>query len=124
MHKESNIIIREATKKDIPVIQQLAHEIWPTAYGEILHSGQLNYMLELIYSETSLHKQFDSNHIFLILEEAKRPIAFASYNKLNDGIFKLQKIYALPQEQGKGIGKMLINYIIQKIKKKMQHHCC
>lgn len=117
MEKNSNIIICEAMIEDIETIHKLAHEIWPTAYDEIISAKQLTYMLKLIYSKASLQKQFDTGHNFLIVEEDNKAIAFASYNKLKKGIFKLQKIYALPQEQGKGIGKMLINYIIEKIKK-------
>lgn len=116
MSENLNIVIRKATKDDIPIIHALAHATWPTAYNEILSPDQLNYMLEQIYSGTSLQNQFDNNHQFLIAEENKKAVAFASYSKLKDGIFKLQKIYALPAEQGKGIGKILINHIIQKIK--------
>ena len=70
----------------------------------------------MIYSESSLQKQFNSGHVFLIAEENKRPIGFADYNRLKENIFKLQKIYVLPNQQGKGIGKMLIDDIIEKIK--------
>lgn len=116
MPETSNIVIREATKDDIQIIRDLVHLIWPKAYGKILSAEQLQYMLELIYSESSLQKQFDAHHTFLMVEENIQPVAFASYNNLRDNIFKLQKIYALPEQQGKGIGKMLINHIIQKIK--------
>ncbi len=116
MSIDKNITIRNAIKKDIPLIHSLAHKIWPNAYREILLPAQLHYMMELIYSETSLQKQFDTGHHFLIAEENKTPVAFASYNMLKPGVYKLQKLYALPQEQGKGIGKLLINYIIDAIK--------
>jgi ribosomal protein S18 acetylase RimI-like enzyme len=116
MNEHSNIIIRTATKDDIGLIHTLAHEIWPAAYKEILSADQMDYMLEQIYSETSLQNQFDNNHHFLIAEENKNPVAFVSYSKLNSGIYKLQKIYVLPTQQGKGVGKFLIYHIIQKIK--------
>jgi predicted GNAT family acetyltransferase len=73
-------------------------------------------MMTLIYSEASLNKQFDAGDIFLIAKESNEPVAFASYNILTPGIYKLQKIYTLPQEQGKGIGKLLINHIINAIR--------
>lgn len=113
----SNIVVREAKGEDLEIIHQLANAIWPTAYKEILSSAQLKYMLDLIYSESSLRKQFEAGHNFLLAEENEVPIAFADYGILKDGIYKLHKIYALPQQQGKGIGKLLINHVIQKIKK-------
>ena len=112
----SDLKIREATRNDISTINQLAHEIWPTTYSEILSADQLKYMLELIYSETALQKQFKQGHNFLIVEEDKKAIAFADYSLLKDGVYKLHKIYVLPNQQGKGIGKLLIEYVIKKVK--------
>lgn len=116
--KPSNISIREATLADISIIQQLTYKIWPVAYGSILSKAQLQYMLELIYSESSLQKQFKEGHNFLIVEEDKQPIAFADYGLLKEAVYKLHKIYVLPNQQGKSIGKMLINYVINLIKQK------
>jgi len=116
MNAFSHIIIREATKDDIKTIHELANEIWPVTYGEILSADQLQYMLEMIYSESSLQKQFIEGHNFIIVEEDKNPIAFADYSLLRDNVYKLHKIYVLPNQQGKGIGKMLIEYVIEKVK--------
>lgn len=113
MNESSGIVIRQATKHDIPIIRKLAEASWPVAYQEILSTKQLAYMLELIYSEQSLNEQFDAGHTFLIVEEDNQPVAFASYNMLKPGVYKLQKIYALPQQQGKGIGKLLVNHTVE-----------
>jgi len=113
----SNITIRKATTEDISVIQRLAHATWPDTFKEILSAEQIKYMLELIYSKTSLKKQLAEGHNFLIAEENDTPIAYADYSLLKDDIYKLHKIYVLPQRQGKGIGKLLIEYIIDAIKK-------
>ncbi|HEY2727384.1 MAG TPA: GNAT family N-acetyltransferase [Parafilimonas sp.] len=118
MNEPLNITIRETTINDIPVIHDLALKIWPNTYKEILSLKQLEYMLELIYSESSLQKQFNEGHNFLIVEEDKQPIAFADYSLLKDAIYKLHKIYVLPNQQGKGIGKMLMNDVIKKVKQK------
>ncbi|MEP6512318.1 MAG: GNAT family N-acetyltransferase [Parafilimonas sp.] len=113
----AQITIYNATADDIPVIAQLASVIWPAAYAEILTPPQLKYMLDLIYSNSALEKQMNEGDQFLLLKEDEKPIAFASYNLIKEpGIYKLQKLYALPNQQGKGIGKKLIDYIINKIK--------
>ena len=111
------IQIREATQDDINIIHQLAHEIWPITYQRLLSADQLEYMLDLIYSESSLKKQFDADHNFLIVEEDKYPVAFADYGLLKDDVYKLHKIYVLPNQQGKSIGKILISYVINAVKK-------
>ena len=114
----ADIIIREATKNDIEIIQQLTYAIWPVTYGSILSADQLNYMLELIYSKTSLQNQMHEGHHFLIVEDDRTPVAFADYGLLKDDVYKLHKIYVLQNQQGKGIGKLLIDHVIKKIKEK------
>lgn len=118
MHESSTIIIRAATKDDIDIIHELANAVWPSTYKEILGPEQLDYMMHLIYSKSSLQKQFDAQHNFLIAEEDNKPLAFADYSLLKDAVYKLHKIYVLPDQQGKSIGKLLINYVIEKVKQK------
>lgn len=112
----SNPQIIEAAKEDIPFIQQIAFETWPLTYGAVLGKAQLDYMLELIYSASSLEKQMSNGSKFLLVKENGKTIAFAAYYLKNSNIYKLDKLYALPNQQGKGLGTMLINYIIDEIK--------
>ncbi|WP_205512054.1 GNAT family N-acetyltransferase [Longitalea arenae] len=110
------INIRYATVEDLITIERLAREIWPVTYGEILSPDQLAYMLELIYSNSSLRKQLlDQQHIFLIVESGGKPVAFASYSTIEPGISKLHKIYVHPHTQGLGIGKKLIDHVIEQL---------
>lgn len=104
-----------AQKSQLFIIKELAYTIWPVAYGEILSKEQLDYMLDLIYTIESLEKQVDNNHVFLLVEDDNQFIGFASYelNFENSNKTKIQKLYVLPEIQGKGIGKHLINYIKQ-----------
>ena len=104
-----------AQKSQLFIIKELAYTIWPVAYGEILSKEQLDYMLDLIYCIESLEKQIDKNHIFLLVEDDNQFIGFASYelNFENSNKTKIQKLYILPQIQGKGVGRFLINYIKQ-----------
>ncbi len=59
----------------------------------------------------------DDGHHFLIAEDNNMPVAYADYSLLKNDVYKLHKIYVLPLQQGKGIGRLLIEYIIQTIKK-------
>ena len=66
------ISIRSATAGDLPAIHGLAHKIWPAAYGDILSTEQMEYMLDLIYSLTSLnHQLVDLKHNFFIVLDKK-----------------------------------------------------
>lgn len=112
----SNLQIIQATKEDIPSIQHIAYETWPITYGSIQSKAQLDYMLELIYSATSLEKQMQNGSKFLLVKENNKTVAFAAYFLKSPNIYKLDKLYALPNQQGKGLGTMLIDYIIDEIK--------
>ncbi|MDQ2862432.1 MAG: GNAT family N-acetyltransferase [Bacteroidota bacterium] len=108
-------LIREAVLGEISTIRDLAYSIWPSAYGTILPKQQLDYMLDKIYSLASLQTQFEEHfHSFILLFDNTVPAGFASFSeKENNGYgYHLHKIYVLPDQQGTGSGKMLLNYII------------
>jgi ribosomal protein S18 acetylase RimI-like enzyme len=55
-------------------------------------------------------------HRFIICYSDDVPAAFASYGEIEPGIYKLHKIYILTSQQGKGIGRYMINYIVDELK--------
>ena len=108
--------IKQASTQDIPAIQSIAFATWPVTYGEILSEQQLDYMLDLIYSESSLRKQMINKKFIILFDERQQPQGFASYFTLEDpDIFKLDKLYVFPKMQGSGSGKALLNYVIDDV---------
>ncbi len=113
---QNELQIRMADEDDINIIGWLAQHIWPVAYKDIITSAQLEYMLQLIYSPEALKQQMDNEHQFLIAELEEEPVAFASYSSVNaDGLFKIHKLYVLPELHGKGIGAALLDFIAEEI---------
>lgn len=110
--------IQYATAADIPLIRELALKIWPQTYASILSADKITYMLELMYSPASLAQQMEKGAQFLFLYDDIEPVAFASYQETDPGIFKLHKIYVLISQQGKGAGRFIIDHILAEIKKK------
>lgn len=111
--------IRPADSKDIPAIHQLSNKIWRATYTGILPAEQIDFMLNKMYSHESLQSQMNEGITFIIVE-TDRPIAFASYS-LSDqeqSIYKIHKLYILPEEQGKGIGTLLTNFVKEDVKMK------
>lgn len=110
--------IRQADPDDINTIGFLAQQIWPVTYGEILAAEQLRYMLKLFYSPASLRRQMiDDHHQFVILEQGEEAIGFASWSKTREkGVCKLHKLYVMPGQQGKGLGRTLLQYILADIR--------
>jgi ribosomal protein S18 acetylase RimI-like enzyme len=113
------IEIREALPNELNIIRDIAYKTWPVAYGPILSNMQLDYMLEQMYSIEALNKNLDEGHHFLIAKEHNVPLGFASYilHYPTKGTVRIPKIYVLPETQGKGIGRLLIDEIqIQALK--------
>ncbi len=111
------LTIRQATTEDIPLIRQLTNIIWPATYETILSREQIEYMLEMMYSGKSLKKQMEElHHQFLLCYDDDEAVGFASYSPVEQNIYKLHKIYVLPNQQGKGIGKFIIAHIVDAIR--------
>jgi len=108
------IKITEATLEDIAKIQEIAHITWPITYGAILTSEQLNYMLDLIYSDEALSKQIQNKEqLFYLISDSESVIGFIGieHHYKNEAITKIHKIYLLPETQGKGYGKIVFESI-------------
>jgi GNAT superfamily N-acetyltransferase len=112
------LLVKDATVADIPLIQQLTEKIWRPTYQQILTPEQIDYMINLMYSQASLTRQMnEQQHHFLLLYEGSQAIGFASYSTTDRaGIYKLHKIYIDGSYQGKGVGKFFINAVIDRVK--------
>jgi len=104
------IAIEQAQVKDFPVIQLLAEKIWEDTYTGILSNEQIDFMLENMYSQQALKKQVDEGIQFLVVRSDDEIVAFAGYSA-NDELIKIHKLYISTQQQGKGIGRKIINHI-------------
>ncbi|MDP9230476.1 MAG: GNAT family N-acetyltransferase, partial [Bacteroidota bacterium] len=108
--------IHNASVNDINTIRELTFKVWPQSYASILTKEQIDYMLDLMYSEAALlHQMQQEKHSFIIIYDGELPVAFASYSEIESITWKLHKIYILSTQQGKGTGKFIIDHIIHDI---------
>ena len=107
------IEIKIADKKHIPIIRELAEILWPATFAPILSDKQIEYMMEMMYSQESLEKQMDAGHQYIIAVEDGVSIGYVSFevNHNNTKKTKIHKLYILPQYQRKGAGKNIIEYV-------------
>lgn len=109
------IHILNTDQSSIPLIRQLAGQIWPEAYRSILSPGQIGYMMEMMYSVDSLTEQMEQKkHRFLLICDDDRAVGFASYSYENKGnriYLRLHKIYLDKTVRGKGFGLQVINHL-------------
>jgi diamine N-acetyltransferase len=98
---------------EVPIIQTLARATWPTAFAGILTGEQITYMLEMIYSLPALQMQIrQKGHRFMLYREEEIVLGFISYElNVKPSKTKVHKLYVLPEAQGKGIGKQLLQKV-------------
>jgi GNAT superfamily N-acetyltransferase len=104
------INIEEAGLKEIPTLQSIAEIAFRATYKEILTPGQMEYMMDWMYSTASLQQQFADGHRYFIASLDRRPVGYVSIEPQGPQLVHLQKIYVLPSEQGKGIGARLFRH--------------
>ena len=109
------IAIDLLSKNEMVVVREIAQITWPITYREILSSEQLDYMFEWMYNLETLQNQVEEGQLFYVLKENGKPLGFIGIelfsSEKND--LKIQKIYVLPDAQGKGVGKKLIEKAIE-----------
>jgi GNAT superfamily N-acetyltransferase len=109
------ISIRKATIQDALLIRDIAYKTWPETYKNIVSKSQLDYMLELFYNQKVLIETISKkNNSFLLAFDDNKCLGFAAIEHfyLGKEITRLNKLYILPESQGKGIGKFLIEEIM------------
>lgn len=109
--------IIDASSENIPQIQRIAYATWPATYGEILSEPQMHYMLATMYNTDTLSRQLEEGHHFVLAELEGKAVGFAGYSSTEDaGVYKLHKLYVLPNIQKEGAGKSLLSYVIENAK--------
>jgi diamine N-acetyltransferase len=110
--------IVNATPAHIPTIIDLAQKTWWPTYSPILEKEQLEYMLGTIYSTTALEKVMtEGSQTFMLLSDDRGWQGFAAYGVRNEesDVYKLHKLYVLPDNQGKGYGKLLLEEVKRRV---------
>jgi len=112
------IYLRKAKEEDLPTIRSLAELTWPTAYSDIISQEQIVFMLDKMYNQGELLGQLRDGHTFIIASELKEDVGFAGFSVVDseNHVYKLHKLYVLPKMHGKGVGKILMNEVVDQIK--------
>ncbi len=103
------IKIIPATVNDARIIHELAHAIWYPTYKDVISLDQIEFMLEKSYTEEALIAAMEADVSFYILLERGFPVGFMSLEPQKECL-RIGKLYLLPNTQGKGYGKVFIDF--------------
>ena len=108
-------MIRKATTEDIPLIRSLAQTAFRETYKKILSPAQMEYMMDMMYSEASLRRQMTTENNLFFIEEGRGYVSFRYDGRTADSRnrFHLEKLYVLPEYQKTGLGRLLFDKVAQ-----------
>jgi ribosomal protein S18 acetylase RimI-like enzyme len=107
-----------ATTADIAAISELAAVIWRACYPAIITREQIDYMLAKMYSPEMLRNDLQNNVRYERLLVGDEFVGFASFSATEQtDLFKLHKLYLHPDEQGRGLGSLLLKHCENEVRK-------
>lgn len=120
LEKIINMDVRIATLDDAARIREIAEITWPVTYSSIISPEQIDFMLNWMYDTTTISNAINSStQDFIVLIKNGEIIGFSGieHNYENQLITRIHKLYVLPDKQGLGCGKALLNFVISEAEK-------
>ncbi len=105
-----------ATENDISKIADLALMIWNQHYPDIIGQEQVDYMLDLMYSEQSILAQMHKkHHRFYLISVNDVAAGFISLHEEKKHEWNINKFYIDQTKSSKGIGTRVFEKLKQLI---------
>ena len=112
----SEIRIREISDAgQLKIIESLARKIFPKTYSELIPAVQIPYMMQRMYDDAVLRKEFSGGMNFAVITENAAPIGYISWHSLDSAegkAVRLEKLYLDFACHGRSIGNMGIRHVI------------
>lgn len=114
MSSDNNVRIRLAEVNDIPEVRELLRVTWHDTYGKYIPGADLDTYLDTVYSEAKLAEILDAEREDCFVAVSDGNISGWTRLRRDDDndIFYLISLYVLPEYQGKGTGKLLLENAI------------
>lgn len=110
------ITIKQANKThEFEIIEKLADKIWREHYIPIVGKPQIDYMLDKFQSVKAMKEQVTNGFEYYTVFYEELPVGYMSVTPESEHLF-LSKIYVLSIYRGKGIGKRMMDFIVEKAK--------
>lgn len=107
-------LLTPATPEDVPLIRQLASEIWWACYPAIIPAEQIAFMLGWMYAPERLEAEIRAGEIRFYLVNLNG--AAAGYASTGPGEhpaeLHLHKFYLHPKHHGQGLGSRVLSELV------------
>jgi ribosomal protein S18 acetylase RimI-like enzyme len=124
MDGEKAFTIRRATVNDIPTIQEIAVITWDATYREVISDNNRHDFLERAYSKGSLTADINNpQELFFVAETETGLAGYAHFILRADGHGELIRLYILPDRQGNGYGRALLQHGLDILRRDGRARC-
>lgn len=109
--------IRRIGAEELPVVQKLAHRIWPAVYPGIISTAQIEYMLTVWYHPSSMRQEMEARGTWFALIEAAGhgPVGYVSFERYPEtDIAFINKLYLVPEMHGLGLGAGALDWVAER----------
>jgi len=106
--------IRRIGADELPIIQKLAHRIWPEVYPGIITHAQIDYMLTVWYHPSAMAREMETRGTWFALIEVvgHGSVGYVSFERYaGTDICFINKLYLLPEMHGRGLGAAALEWV-------------
>lgn len=97
-----------AGPKEAVAITELAWEIWPEWYDQVIGPEQLSYMLDRLYQEDEILRRMESGMQYVIVCIRKHYAGFFAIRNAGGQLCRLENLYLKKEFRAKGVGKLML----------------
>lgn len=109
-----NVKLIRASVPDSSEITRLADKIWHQHYIHFISKHQIDYMLNWMYSDSSLKEQMEEkHHEFYFIHSDEINLGFISVHGLNEKDWFINKFYIDQEKAGKGVGTEVFRELLK-----------
>lgn len=102
---------RRATIDDIPLLRELAADIWRRSYREMLAPAQIDHMLAWMYGAETIRAEIDAGVWWEVIEIDGAAEGYLAAERGAD--VKLHKLYLRPEQQGRGHSQQALAHVVE-----------
>ena len=107
------IEFQAVTPENMQVIRPLAEKIWQKTYGPLLDPAQIDYMLPMMYRDERIVKEIQDGYRWELFVVDGQVVGYLDYKLMEDNRVFLSKIYLDTDQQQKGLGKLMLDHVIE-----------